>query len=202
MNIPAGEVETDLLATLRRETRTDHAKLERHPMLRVVLRSNPSTDGYVQLLMAFHDCFSSLEPMVERNLPTIERESARYGYRWYPRLEAVRHDLDSLGVRIPGKLRAEVQTMPDDKGGMLGALYVLEGACEGGRVIAPLLQQRLGLDAANGAAYFSLYRHGEWPRFQQVLRQAEADVATERTVFAARNVFAVLQRCMDGRMTG
>lgn len=202
MTIPAPAVETSLLATLRRETHAAHATLERHPMLKAMLGGNPSMDGYVQLLMAFHDCFRSLEPMVEKNLPRIERESAQYGYRWHSRLKAVRYDLEALGASTPGKQQAPVHVMPDDMNGLLGVLYVLEGACQGGRVIAPLLHQRLGLDAGNGAAYFSLYRYGEWPRFLQVLQQAEAGAVAGKTVVAAKNVFAELQRYLDGRMTG
>jgi heme oxygenase len=202
MNIPAAVVGTNLLATLRRETHVAHATLERHPMLKAMLNGDPSIDGYVHLLMAFHDCFRSLEPMVEENLPRIERESAQYGYRWHSRLKAVRHDLDALGAGIPCKQQATVQVSADGKDGLLGVLYVLEGACQGGRVIAPLLHQRLGLDTGNGAAYFTLYRHDEWSRFLQVLQQAEVDTVAEKTVVAAKNVFAELQCCLDGRMTG
>jgi len=82
---------------------------------------------------------------------------------------------------------------------LIGRLYVVEGSRLGGRFIARALQQRLGLTAANGAAFFNeggeVRIDRDWPAFW---RLAEGQAASAEAIIAgALATFAFITDALD-----
>lgn len=85
----------------------------------------------------------------------------------------------------------------------LGALYVLEGASLGGRVISGRLQRSFGIGRLNGGRFFASYgdRVGEmWRSFLMVLEKAARVESTAQTIerFAVKT-FDSFEACMASR---
>lgn len=55
---------------------------------------------------------------------------------------------------------------------LIGVLYVVEGATLGGRILAPRVEEHLGLRPGQGTRYLRLHQEGEWPRFRAFARLA------------------------------
>jgi heme oxygenase len=79
------------------------------------------------------------------------------GFPLRARSELIESDLLALGLsrrelaELPRCTNLPRLSCPED---LAGCLYVLEGACLGGQVIAPTLRQRLGVDKDSGASFF------------------------------------------------
>jgi heme oxygenase len=76
---------------------------------------------------------------------------------------------------------------------LAGCLYVLEGACLGGRVIAPALRERLGVADGSGASFFvgdADGTHARWSVFLAWLEGlVEAGAPTAEIAASARATF-------------
>jgi len=81
---------------------------------------------------------------------------------------------------------------------LAGCLYVLEGACLGGQVIAPLLYRRFGVAQGSGASFFVGDAEGTSARWILVLAWLEvvacSGARTEEIVAAARATFQTISR--------
>ncbi len=179
--IPAGQGPDGigLLARLRQATRPVHRELERHPLLRPLLSADLSRRNYVRVLGAFAAFYRDMEPGITAALDalTIQGETST-PYRYRPRLFVLQQDLDDLDAQQAG-VSAPLPRLPalQTPEALLGVLYVLEGATQGGRVIAPRLAQALNLGPAFGARYFHLHEAGQWPHLKRVLMTSSGDGA-------------------------
>ena len=76
---------------------------------------------------------------------------------------------------------------------LAGCLYVLEGACLGGQVIAQVLHQRLGVAKGSGARSSPAMRRGRWPRWTLFVAWldglARAGASTAKIIVARRATF-------------
>ena len=151
-----------------------------------------SLDRYRELLACFHGFYTSWEPRVIAALgATYETKRCK--------LELLKQDLRALGLRddvidrlptcphLP-PLRTLTQA--------LGSMYVLEGATLGGRIIAKMAQQRLGLSAAHGCSYFHGYgaeTDPMWRAFGALLLAHAADADEPAMIDAARATFDCLR---------
>jgi len=86
---------------------------------------------------------------------------------------------------------------------LAGCLYVLEGACLGGQVIAPALQRRLGLDRDTGASFFIGDAEATPARWNRVVGWLEslpsAGARVEDIVASACATFSALIEWVTGR---
>lgn len=176
-----------LLATLRDATRNEHTSLERHPLLHSLISDQLVLQDYLSFLRALLAFYRQLEPQLEGKLPV---DCQREGYRYLSRSALLMVDLDRLTSDLDtGQL--PLLPLPDlstaDR--VVGVLYVLEGATQGGRVISPrvtrllsecqlprnklsqnkLPQDEWALGGSDGVQYLQLFRHGEWARLQRVI---------------------------------
>jgi len=113
-----------------------------------------------------------------------------HGWRYRPRVPALRHDLHALGEPLPpvaGAAEASIEAAQ-----AWGMLYVVEGSMLGGRVIArQLRRQQPSLEGA--LAYFDLGSEepAAWRRFQDCLERALTPPgAREQAAAGARAMFA------------
>lgn len=105
----------------------------------------------------------------------------------------LREDLGDIGVPV---VCEDAHLDVDDPAAAIGAVYVLEGARLGGKVLARQAEARLGLSAESGAAYLNGDGRDSgrrWRRFLAALE--ERIVASEdivRAVAAARETFRLV----------
>lgn len=184
-----------LLQILRRRTREEHRALEAQPLVRALLDPALSLDRYAQLLGAFAAFYRCLEPKLNAALDDWHSRFPS-SYRYQPRLPLLRADLADLGFALPEPggevpVTATIETAP-------GVLYVLEGATQGGRVIAPRLHQALGVSEHVGARYFNRYRRlDSWAHFREWLSRIEPHVDQSATLAGASATFSGLHAHLD-----
>lgn len=183
-----------LLDELRRQTRALHARAEQAVNLPLRLQS---LAAYQHLLGRFYGFYAPLEAQLE-----LITAAGALGLDWQPRRKTplLVRDLTALGnspeaiERLPQCARLpSIQ----DAVAALGCLYVLEGATLGGQVIRRQVQQRLGLDAEQGCAFFSGYGDdtgNKWSEFCTVLADFHVrwPATDQQVIAAAAETFATL----------
>lgn len=145
-------VET-LRELLRSRTRRSHQAIDRHPLLAPLSEPAPDRAAYAGALAALHGPQAALERFI---LPKVPMK------QFPPRLPALAADLAALG-REPWPLRARLPAVAGDAG-IIGLLYVVEGANLGGAVLARHLRRHLPVDTP--MRYFEeAGGHPRWERF-------------------------------------
>ena len=163
-----------ILELLKARTRSHHERAEAAMPL---MDDGLTLDRYRDTLAAFLGVYL---PMEER-LAALHAWGA-LGFDFERRRKAGLIDRDLLGLGLPAAEIALVPLCPelppvDTLPRALGALYVMEGATLGGQIIRRRIGSTLGLDAANGVAFFSSYGDGVgsmWKEFQALVRRSIA----------------------------
>ena len=182
---------------LKRETAHLHRRLE---MAVGLLESGLSLDRYRRVLEFFFGFYAP----VEAGLAGVAAAGPPLGLPLRTRAALIEGDLLSLGLA-----RQEIADLPrcadlprlaclED---LAGCLYVLEGACLGGQVIAPALRARLGVAEGSGASFFTGdagETAGRWRSFVGWLEGlAPAGAATAEIVASARATFLTFARWVE-----
>jgi heme oxygenase (biliverdin-IX-beta and delta-forming) len=142
-----------LMTRLRHDTAECHSRAEHAVDLRA---SFSSRNDYHDLIARLHGFYSPLETALERfaaEVPELLIPQRR-------KTQMLEWDLRSLGdstTAIATLDRSEALPCLDSVASAIGALYVLEGATLGGRVIARLLEKQLGVSVDTGGAFFASY---------------------------------------------
>lgn len=181
----------NLLTDLREGTLAQHCRVEKHLLLRQLMASTLSLEEYSRIIAAFTGFYATLEPR-------MQAISARFdfpGYEYQPRLPLLIKDRETLPVCAVTPCTMAPEYASADE--LLGVLYVLEGATQGGRVIAPWLQQKLALTDAAGARYFNFYRQRSWQTFRTMVGNIQQHYDYCLVVTAARATFDHLHSHLD-----
>jgi len=127
-------------------------------------------------------------------LPELERQAPFGAYGYQSRLPLLEADFSDLLLDKPTLNVASNATISHPSPGeALGILYVLEGASQGGRVIAPKLRKTLGLSGFHGAHYFNQHEHRSgWPVFCKWLRRYSWEEQHDAAIRGARQTFCGL----------
>lgn len=186
-------------AVLRDETSELHRCVERHPLLSPLMKPGLTHQAYALVLKAFHEFYVTLEPWLQ---PALQREGIDWGrYRYQRRAELLARDLRDLGYRPASPIRRPLGCEPPSelgsRGSVLGVLYVLEGATQGGSVIAPRVARALTLSPDFGARYFHLYADQCWDDFLALIATPSLLPCSRRAVLSARQTFLTLQVHLD-----
>lgn len=182
------------LAELRSATRAEHDRIEQ-----VLRLTEPMALARYAVVMGGFDAFlGAWEPRVHTALPPRLRawfEGRRRG-AFAARDVAWLRDVAGVApapVDASAALALPLAGLPE----VLGSLYVIEGSALGGRVIAPRLQETLGLGPNSGARYFQGFGDGTgamWREFREVaareIGESPQDVAD--ACAGARRTFAAL----------
>jgi heme oxygenase len=185
-------VRTAALERLRERTAEQHERLERRLGRFRWLRSR---DAYASMLEQLYGFYAVAEPAL-----AAAGAAAIDGLELDERRKAplLAYDLAQLG-RTPARLaRLPLAPVPaiGDPGQALGALYVLEGATLGGKLIERAVARELGLARATGTAFFGAYGRdvaARWRSFGVVLeREAGERGDLDAIADAAAETFAAL----------
>lgn len=192
------EAPSDLRTALRLRTAGAHRRLDRLPMQRALLRPGLTVSEYARILA----CHARAHARCEAELDHVAagRPDDLAPYR--PRLPALRADLARLPVEpaattVPARALAipAVGAPRDDldaEGRYLGLRYVLDGATQGARGIAPRLAEHLPELSAGAFAFWRLQLNeaGAWRAFTRALAVRPADGRlAEAAVAAAGEAF-------------
>lgn len=185
---------------LREATRLVHARTE---ALLPLMDPSLATTTYVRVLEAFLGFYAPLEP-------ALVSAAASSGV-WSALDERQKVPLIIADLLALGKTRLAIDELPrcaasprvPSASHAIGVLYVVEGATLGGQIIGRHLRDRLGLDAARGAAFFNGYgaRTGAiWKRFSHHVDTSPL-IETDAAVSAAVETFETLLSWLDFSLT-
>lgn len=131
-----------------------------------------TSQGYASALRALHGFHAAWEPAIWRTPGIRDLGLDPADRRKLPLLE---RDLRALGID-PVSEPPAAPRFPD-AATALGALYVLEGATLGGRIINRHVAGPLGITAEHGGAYYHGYGELTGPRWKEFCAAAEAYAA-------------------------
>jgi heme oxygenase len=186
-----------LRQALKRETADLHRRLESALGL---LESGLSLERYRRVLESFLGFYAPLEA----GLAHLASAGPPLGLPLRTRTALIEADLLSLGLSL-----REIGDLPrcahlprlSSAEELAGCLYVLEGACLGGQVIAPDLHDRLGVTRESGASFFTGDGDGtraRWRLFVAWLEDlARGGAATTEIVASARATFLAFARWVE-----
>lgn len=185
---------TDLPQRLKDGTHTWHQTLEQAPLAGDLIQGSVSHWQYAAFLQALYSYLAAYEKQV---LPELSH------YQWGPyhyesRLPYLAADLGSLAQYTPTSVLPEPEVpQPRNLPQLLGQLYVIEGASQGGRIISPRLTRTLNLTPGTGLRYFHHFSEvrNQWPAFMGELKASSQHFSTSEvheSVARARAIFTGL----------
>ncbi|WP_166256478.1 biliverdin-producing heme oxygenase [Marinobacter salicampi] len=196
---PAPQTPGSLHLRLRQATQQAHLDTERHPLLASLLRPDLDRAAYCRVLQAFRSFYLAYEPGLD-NGRAAKAACQSLQYQYQPRAQLLADDLQDLGETggrsqvYSGTAGFAVQRTPEN---ILGWLYVLEGATQGGKVIGPNVSRALGVDETFGARYFHLYTLNQWRLFLTLMEQCQAAFQQPLVIEGALAAFEHLRTHLD-----
>ncbi len=154
-----------------------------------LLESELSIDRYRRVLEIFFGFYAP----IEAGLARLASAGPPLGFPLRARTALIESDLLSLGLSrreiadLPRCADLPRLSCPED---LAGCLYVLEGACLGGQVIAPALPERLGVAKGSGASFFIGDAEGTPARWMPLSRLARRPGARGRATERDRRLGA------------
>lgn len=194
--LEAGTVlgETTLRQRLQRSTAAVHRRLEAQLGL---LKPDLDISRYRRVLETSYGFYVPLEIAVTRVAALSPPLEFSPRVRW----GLIERDLLALGM-VPAEIMelprcADVPALSSFED-LAGCLYVLEGACLGGQMLAPLLHRRLGITKGSGASFFAGDEERTMDRWTVVVGWLEglprAGASTAKIIVAARTTFEAFER--------
>jgi heme oxygenase len=178
------------IASLRRMTADDHARLERRFGLSARLRTRAAYRQTLERLLGFYGPLEQRLGPVARSLTGVRYDERRKA----PLLTA---DLAALGLSTdPGPSPTNVR-LPgiDSPEAALGVLYVVEGATLGNAVIGGRVRERLGVTTSTGASFFcdGPTVRPQWQAFEAVVETFSNGVPSAPMGTAAIECYSCLE---------
>lgn len=187
-----------LMQQLKTETRDLHDQVERNPMMAQLMTPQLTREAYqavLERLLGLHEPF---EAHLHRQVDALPADLNLEARRKTPWLVA---DLKAIG-HTDASLQALPRWegwLPESVGESLGALYVLEGATLGGKVISKQIHRTLGITPETGLRFYTSYGDAlgpMWKTFMKAINttyghQAEVAVAAVR---GARATFTAMDQ--------
>ena len=182
---------------LKRETAGLHRRLE---ALLGLMAPDLSIHRYQRVLRTLYGFYAP----VEASLVRLTAAGPPLGFPLRARCELIESDLYALGLA-----RGELAGLPrcmdlpplSCREDLAGCLYVLEGACLGGQVIARALHQQLGLGKGSGASFFigdAEATSARWILFLDWLEElSHAGARSEEIVNSACSTFLTFARWVE-----
>lgn len=165
----------DILERLREETRGDHDELEAIGMSEKIMDASLKPDEYKRLITVHYLVHKALEEHlaqadVQQHFPGLRFENRKK----LPLIEKDLAELELGGQRIDQLSPAGRVPEMEEPYGLLGAMYVMEGATLGGMVIMKALKKNEQLSGIDNFHYFGCYGGDtgkQWKSFLEVLKE-------------------------------
>lgn len=203
----------DVMQTLRDRTMEKHKLAERHPLQHALAIGKLPREQYAaltaQLMIVHRELFAALNR--SRAVPAIAAVLRDY-HNHEPRC---RRDIEHFGVhsspvaasiattRVVNDIKSSETASPMD---LLGALYVLEGATNGGKFIAKMVRRAYQLDGVAGTESLDPYGQAQperWEEFKRSMRGVAFEEAEiERLVTMACRTFDAVAEIGDDVLNG
>jgi heme oxygenase len=186
------------MTQLREASWSCHQRLERRLDVKVRFAQREAYRAHLESMWGF--CAA-----LEQRLDQARLGEALSDYALRRKLPLLSRDLMTLGVaceiieRLPRCARLPACT---DISGAFGCAYVLEGASVGGRTLLPLVQERLGLTALQGASFLAGYGEAtaaKWRAFGDAL---DAWCASATRATAAASAAVATFEALEGWLCG
>lgn len=191
---PLANMHPDSLhAQLRQATKSVHHALDHHPLLAPLLRQDLSLAQYGNALAALHGVQVQAEVGIDVFLAA---QPGLFDYGPRRKLTALAADLQALG-----RSAMPVNThfvLPEDVAELVGVLYTIEGATQGGQYIARHIHQRPAPDWP--CRFFDGYGAQTQPLWRAFWEFADTHCppATYASVIhTAQSMFEAVQRHLD-----
>lgn len=184
----------DILEQLRAETRGDHDALEEIGVSQKIMDGSMQPDEYKRLIKVQYLLHKVLEDQLEE--AGIQDLFPDLHYEERQKMPLIMKDLQELGIS-----QEELKEFPPAGSvpeisipfGLLGCMYVLEGATLGGMVIVKSLKKNQNLSGIDNFHYFGCYggeTGPQWKHFLQVLQQeGNKPEAKDQVVLAAKETY-------------
>lgn len=184
----------DILEKLRAETRGDHDELEATGLSGKIMDGSLSTEEYKKLIRVHYLVHRSLEEQLERlnvsqHFPELNHEERK-------KLPLIQEDLKELDIEETELQKVQpAGNVPRTEVpyGLLGTMYVMEGATLGGMVIVKSLKKNEQLKEVNSFHYFGCYgvdTGKQWKSFLEVLKkEGNKPEAQEQVISAAKQTY-------------
>jgi len=200
-------------AALKDRTKEHHLRAEHHPLQQALARGTIDAAVWTAMVIQNRAVHAAMESALAAAALRDERV-ARVFAPHHRRLSKFDADLAALGVAEAS--RAALPTTQKacawitelgarDPLALLGVLYVLEGATNGGQYLAHPLRAMLKL--GGDAGLLSLHPHGEqtrdlWMGFRaSVDALVLSDIEVDAVIAAAQETFDLVGRVLDGVKT-
>lgn len=184
----------DILEKLRLETRADHDELEAIGLSDKIMSGTLTPEEYKKLIKVHYLVHRSLEEQLE--MLNVQQHFPEVHFEERKKMPLIRKDMDDLGVDEVEMVKYKVAgDLPDPQEpyGLLGLMYVMEGATLGGMVIVKSLKKNDQLKGIDQFHYFGCYG-GEtgkkWKSFLEILQgEGNKPAAKEQVVSAAKQTY-------------
>ena len=184
----------DILEQLRLETRGDHDALEAIGLSEKIMDGSLQPDEYKRLIKVHYLVHRELEEQLEQAGVGNLFPDLNYGER--KKMPLIRKDLQELGIKEEELATKEAAGSSPEIAipfGLLGCMYVMEGATLGGMVIVKSLRKNEHLSGIDTFHYFGCYggeTGKQWKRFLEVLQlEGNKPEAKEQVVLAAKETY-------------
>jgi heme oxygenase len=137
------------MSMLRAATASAHASIETAPAFRELMQPTLSRTAYIAVLQRLLGFHIVVEPVIAASLETCP---VALGLLDGARPRALAEDLVFFATE-PGPILNHAPTL-HSVASALGALYVIEGASLGGRVIARHLYASIGVEPQHGGSFY------------------------------------------------
>ncbi len=190
----AAKTYVDVMVMLREDTAEAHQSMEDTPVMRSLLAGTLSRSGYKALLEDIYSLAAPLEAAAAAH--PLWTRATNFDFRRRLKSGRLLQDIAFLQGIPPKDLTIAPRTvrLPDvgSDARLLGALYVIEGASLGGRVILKQLTDLYGYTAEAAACFYAGYGHDTGQRWREWCAFVE-DYSRDRKLDAQEMLSAALE---------
>jgi heme oxygenase len=180
------------MASLRRMTADDHARLERRFDVATRLRTHGAYRQTVERLMGFYTPLEQRLAPIARSLTGVRFDERRKAPLLAADLDALGTGADPTPAPVPMAVRLPAIDSP---AAAFGVLYVLEGATLGNAVIGGRVRELLGVTSTTGASFFhdGPAVSAQWLAFGAVVETFSGGLPSAPMCTAAIECFSCLE---------
>lgn len=192
----------DILDKLREETKGAHDRLEAVALSDKIMDGSLQPEEYKKLIRVHYLVHRDLENLVEKN--DIQQHFPELHFEERKKMPLLKKDVEELSIAEEKLQTPATGQLPEAGGarggspyGLLGIMYVMEGATLGGNVIVKSLRKNEHLSEQGDFHYFGCYGPDtgkKWKSFLEVLKEkGQEPEAQSEIVAGARATYELFE---------